>query len=133
MSGDKMCGGCLCGAVRYEIDGAPESVTHCHCTMCRKASGAPFVTWLAVRHENFRYTSGEPVSYRSSDIARRAFCASCGGQLQFDYHGATGHTHLSAGSLDEPANIAPERHIWVKDRIPWANNNDGLPEFPGED
>ena len=74
MSGDKLTGGCLCGALRYEIDGTGESASHCHCGMCRKASGAAFVTWISVAHERFRYTQGAPASYRSSDIASRSFC-----------------------------------------------------------
>ena len=48
MSGAILAGGCLCGAVRYEIDGAGGGVSHCHCGMCRKASGAAFVTWIGV-------------------------------------------------------------------------------------
>lgn len=133
MSAAKLAGGCLCGAVRYEIDGAGESASNCHCGMCRKASGAAFVTWLGVAQDKFRYTLGAPASYRSSDIARRAFCAACGSPLQFDYHGTHDHTHITVGSLDEPERVTPERHIWVQSRIPWADYGDGLPEFSGED
>ena len=105
--------------------------------MCRKASGAAFVTWLGVAHDKFRYTQGIPASHRSSDIASRCFCAACGSQLQFEYHGAHDmcrwdHTHVSVGSLDQPERVAPERHIWVQSRIPWADYGDGLPEFSGE-
>ena len=56
MSGAILVGGCLCGAVRYEIDGAADSISNCHCGMSRKASGAAFVTWIGVAHEGFRYT-----------------------------------------------------------------------------
>ncbi len=100
--------------------------------MCRKASGAAFVTWLGVAHDKFRYTQGIPASHRSSDIASRCFCAACGSQLQFEYHGAHDHTHVSVGSLDQPERVAPERHIWVRSRIPWADYGGGLPEFSGE-
>ena len=133
MSGDKLTGGCLCGALRYEIDGTGESASHCHCRMCRKAAGAAFVTWLGVAHDKFRFTAGKPLSYRSSDSASRLFCGACGSQIQFDYHGAHDHTHITVGTLDEPGRVTPERHIWVKDRVPWANCKDGLAEFSGED
>ena len=133
MSSEKITGGCLCGAVRYEIDGAAEGASHCHCGMCRKASGAAFVTWLAVAHDCFRYTEGAPTSYRSSELASRNFCAVCGSQLQFEYHGAHDHTHITVGSLDAPERITPTRHIWINDRLPWADYEDGLPEFSGED
>lgn len=133
MSSEMITGGCLCGAVRYEIDGAGESASHCHCGMCRKASGAAFVTWLGVAHDHFRYTQGAPTSYRSSELASRNFCAACGSQLQFEYHGAHDHTHITVGSLDAPERITPARHIWINDRLPWADYEDGLPEFAGED
>jgi len=133
MSGDSLTGGCLCGAVRYEISGLGESVSHCHCGMCRKASGAAFVTWLGVPHDMFRYSEGEPQIYKSSDAATRSFCAKCGSPLRFEYHGAHAHTHITVGSLDEPERVAPQRHIWVNDRIAWADYEDGLPEYSSED
>ena len=41
-------GGCFCGAIRYEIDEGKHVVANCHCTLCRKTSAAPFVTWMVV-------------------------------------------------------------------------------------
>ena len=133
MGGAILVGGCLCGAVRYEIDGAADNISNCHCGMCRKASDAAFVTWIGVAHERFRYTQGVPASYRSSDIASRSFCGTCGSQLQIDDHGAHYHTHVTLGSLDGPGRLTPQRHIWVSDRLPWADYGDSLPEFAGED
>ena len=133
MCSDNLTGGCLCGAVRYEINGRGGSASHCHCGMCRKAAGAAFVTWLGVARGKFRYTLGEPQTYRSSDSASRSFCGACGSQLRFDYHGAHDHTHVTVGSLDEPGRVTPVRHIWANDRVPWADYKDGLAEFSGED
>ena len=53
-------GGCLCGELRYEITGPVSIVANCHCTMCRRASGAPFVTWAVVSRNAFRFTAGAP-------------------------------------------------------------------------
>ena len=127
-----MAGGCLCGAVRYEVERPGEGVSHCHCEMCRKASGAAFVTWLGVAHDKFCYIQGLPASHRSPEIASHSFCAACGSQFQFEYHGTHDHTHVSVGSLDQPERVTPECHIWVQSRIPWADYTDGLPEFSGE-
>ena len=60
MSAITTMGGCLCGAVRYEATGRPYNVSHCHCIDCRRASGAPFVTWASFRRSEFRFTKGQP-------------------------------------------------------------------------
>jgi hypothetical protein len=74
-------GGCLCGAVRYRISGAPRSADYCHCRMCRRAAGAPVVARLTVANGFFSWTRGEPAVYRSSLDAERFFCRECGTQL----------------------------------------------------
>ncbi len=59
---EKMTGGCLCGAVRYEVTAPLQGAQYCHCRMCQKANGAPVVTWTWVPLENFSYSKGEPVA-----------------------------------------------------------------------
>ncbi len=73
-------GGCLCGAIRYQIDGALGAMTHCHCSMCRKAHGAAFATYARVLLRDFRFDRGEDQleRYRSSPEVDRAFCKRCG-------------------------------------------------------
>lgn len=53
-------GGCLCGAIRYQADAAPEWVAYCHCRMCQKALGSIFGVFAAFPLDAFRYTQGEP-------------------------------------------------------------------------
>ena len=55
-------GGCLCGAMRYEATGRPYNITHCHCTDCRRSSGAAFVTWASLLRTQFLFTRGEAKS-----------------------------------------------------------------------
>ena len=57
-------GGCFCGRIRYEVAGTPFHETNCHCSICRRTTGAPFVTWFSVRPPEFRLVSGEPVRLR---------------------------------------------------------------------
>src|SRR6185436_19306041 len=75
-------GGCFCGAVRYRIRGAIE-VVHCHCSICRRTSGAPVVTWATVASDGFELTRGEPAELRATSKARRTFCSRCGTPLTF--------------------------------------------------
>ena len=73
-------GGCLCGAVRYRIDGelTAEGAGFCHCGLCRRASGAPVVAWGTWRAADFRFTDGRPAEYLSSPKGVRRFCPACG-------------------------------------------------------
>ena len=79
-------GGCLCGKVRYEIDGPLFDASHCHCSMCRRAHGAGYVTWVRLPRHQLRFLTGEETlaNYRSSDHATRSFCRRCGSSLFFE-------------------------------------------------
>ena len=56
---DTFTGGCLCGAVRFEVAAPTKWCAHCHCSLCRRAHGAAFVTWFGVPNEQFHWTLGE--------------------------------------------------------------------------
>jgi hypothetical protein len=123
-------GGCLCGAVRYEIDAPPINRTACHCTICRRASGAPFVAWLSVATSAFRLVAGEPAGFKSSEHATRTFCASCGTPLTFRSVQADGEIDVTTSSLDEPDVAAPLDHTFVRSKLSWVMITDGLPAYP---
>ena len=71
-------GSCLCGGVRFEIDAA-RSLTFCHCSNCRKLSGAAFASYVHVDADKFRFTSGEELIQRfeSAPGSFRNFCRVC--------------------------------------------------------
>ncbi len=125
-------GGCLCGAIRYRIEGAPRHVSHCHCEMCRRAGGAPMVTWATVGEAAFKITRGEPRWYRSSDHARRGFCGACGTPLLFVSTRYPGSLDVTAGSLDRPMAVTPTHHTFEPERIAWMRMADGLPRHRGD-
>ncbi len=120
-------GGCLCGGIRYRIASAPHHIGHCHCSMCRRAAGAPMVTWLTLKTQGLAVTKGTPSWYQSSDHGRRAFCPTCGTPLFFTSTRYPRHVDVTAGSLDHPERVAPDRHVYEPDRIPWLVMSDGLP------
>ena len=68
-------GGCQCGAVRYRLEGEPTGANICHCRMCQKAGGAPFMAFGSLRMSEFVVTRGVISTFASSDIAERGFCA----------------------------------------------------------
>jgi len=125
-------GGCLCRAIRYRLSYRPGRTGHCHCSMCRRAAGAAMVTWTTLKEEGLVVTEGAPSWYQSSDHGRRAFCARCGTPLFFTSTRYPGYVDVTVGSLDEPARVAPDRHVYEPDRIPWLVMSDGLPRHVGD-
>lgn len=123
-------GGCLCGAVRYRTTGKPYHLTHCHCSMCRRASAAAFVTWFSVQAGEFQLLQGTPARFASSSKAQRGFCSNCGTQLTFQLLARQDEIDITVCSLDRPDALVPEDHTWVSSRLPWVRICDGLPELP---
>ncbi|NQV84721.1 MAG: GFA family protein [Rhodospirillales bacterium] len=120
-------GGCLCGAVRYRVTMDPMAVSHCHCTFCRRASGAAFLTWMTIPSAGFAYTLGEPAIYGSSPGVERHFCGDCGTSLLFRAEAHPEEVDVTAASLDNPAAVEPVDHVWAGGMLPWFDfSDDGL-------
>jgi hypothetical protein len=122
-------GGCLCGAIRYRIDGSSHRTTHCHCLHCRRSSGAPFLTWIEVFTPEFSIVSGTPSRYVSRPGATRQFCGKCGTQLTFQDVEEPEVIDVTACSLDNADVVEPEDHIWCDRMPPWLQFSDGLPRY----
>ncbi|HVP27782.1 MAG TPA: GFA family protein [Myxococcota bacterium] len=125
-------GGCLCGELRYRITAAPESAGYCHCRLCQRSSGAPVLAWASVPAAGFAWERGAPREHRSSERGIREFCAHCGTQIRFRRPGAPRLVDVNLGSLDDPAAVRPEYHIWTSSRVPWLALEDGLPRYDGD-
>lgn len=124
-------GGCLCGAVRYRIDGPIESVAHCHCNSCRRSAGAAFVTWFTVPRERFAWINGRPAQFTSSSGVKREFCGACGTELAYRKETEATIIDLTIGSLDCAAGHPADRHVWTADRLDWLQVDDHLPAHDG--
>ncbi|QEX21663.1 aldehyde-activating protein [Hypericibacter adhaerens] len=123
-------GGCLCGAVRYRVEGAPNWSAHCHCNDCRRASGAPFVTYAGFPPARFRWIKGQPVRFNSSPGVFRSFCGRCGSPLTYEGERWPDEIHIHLGTLDHPEAIQPQGHVYTAHKLPWLKLADGLPEVP---
>jgi hypothetical protein len=122
-----MTGGCLCGAVRYTAKGKPDHMGHCHCSMCRKSTGAAFGTFAGFPSSHVRFTKGKPKYFRSSKWAARGFCAQCGGTLVYKLVKDDTKIWLSIGSMDDLGAVKPEMHIFTAGMAPWLKLADKLP------
>jgi hypothetical protein len=124
-------GGCLCGAVRYRVEGPPRHPGYCHCRMCQRAVGAPVVTWGTWPAERFAWLRGEPKTFMSSAKGERLFCPSCGTSLTFVDTGDRTLVDVTLASLDDPAAFPPEGHFWTMSRVCWLQLGDELPRYTG--
>ncbi|HEV7266905.1 MAG TPA: GFA family protein [Falsiroseomonas sp.] len=122
-------GGCLCGAVRYEADGTPFHETVCHCSMCRRASGAPMVGWFTVRRQGLRFVGGAPARYASSARAERSFCQRCGTPLTFESRDFPDEVDVTIASLDNPEAVRPRDHTRTGTQLGWVKLADGLTRY----
>ena len=118
-------GRCQCGAVTWEADSPPTSVHHCHCGMCRRWTGGAFATLVWFGRDVLRW-QGQPVEYRSSPIAIRTHCGTCGTPLGLDYDGK-GEVAVTLGSLDDPEAVTPDHHYGVEGRLAWVDIGRSLP------
>lgn len=126
-------GGCLCGAVRFEIELPSKWCAHCHCSMCRRAHGAGYVTWVGMQSERFRLLAGRDDLqwYESSPGARRGFCRRCGSSMLFESTRWSGETHVALGCIDGPIDRAPQAHAFFDSHVDWLPIDEALQIFRG--
>jgi hypothetical protein len=122
-------GGCFCRAVRYQVEGVPFHETLCHCSICRRTSGAPLVAWASFPRAGFRFTSGRPARIRSSPGACRSFCAACGTPLVFEHDDFPDELDITLCSLDDPQSIPPKDHTHLRSGLSWVEAMDALPKY----
>lgn len=121
-------GGCFCGEVRYRAEGEPLRVMHCHCTICRRVSAAPVVTWITFPVDRVTWTRGSPARLKSTPPASRFFCPACGTHMVFEIDGAK-ELDITVGSLDRAADVTPGYHIFADTHLAWLRLEDGLPTY----
>jgi hypothetical protein len=122
-------GGCLCGAIRYRVRGAPSNSMICHCKTCRRAAGSPVVAWVTFSKENFEIVKGEANTYRSSEFVRRTFCPACGAPLTYEHADSPQSIDITTCTLDDPQSFPPTHHSWLSHDLSWIKFGDGLPTF----
>jgi hypothetical protein len=121
-------GGCLCGALRYEISELPLMTYTCHCIDCQHLTGSAFSLAITVPDTAFRLTKGEPRVLRrtaeSGRIVERWLCPECGswivGSPQPDATPGEMIRRVRAGTLDDTSWLRPIAHFWARSKQPWV-------------
>jgi hypothetical protein len=131
-------GSCLCGSIRYELQGSLGPVYCCHCKNCQKATGSAFAPLVAIESSRFRWASGEELVTRHTSTGEtggvtRWSCSRCGSALGLvssvpEFQDSCG---ILVGTLDDTADLKLWGHEWVSSQPPWFKLHDGLPAFEG--
>jgi len=121
-------GGCLCGAIRYRVQGEPVAATLCHCRSCRRASGGTNVAWAVFERSDFEWLWGFPATYSSSSGLEWLFCRDCGSLVGYRRASRPDHMDITTGTLDDPERYPPTVEIWLEHRIGWEPLDPDLPK-----
>ncbi len=122
-------GSCLCGAVRFEVEGDLPGPDACHCTQCRKSSSHVFVS-TDVKRSALRVDGAEHVRwYPSSPSVRRGFCGTCGASLFWDPL-ERDWIGVAMGAFDDPTGTRLRVHVFVSEKGDYYDITDDLPQRP---
>lgn len=126
-------GGCLCGQLRYAIDGVPSFQYNCHCRDCQRMSGAAYLPIVALP-ANCVSVAGEVSWYaRRAGSGREAvegFCPTCGSRVFGKGEGVAGLLLVCAGTLDEPALFEPAADIFTRAAPYWDMMDPVIEKWP---
>ena len=111
-------GGCFCGSIRYRFPMNDFPSSNCHCSMCRRISGAPFVSWMAIPVSEFEYLRGEPKEIVSSAHGSRYFCQDCGTPVVCLLEEYPNQVYITISSLDKPEDFEPKGDMYTADKLP---------------
>ncbi len=133
MSNKPVTGGCLCGGVRYEYDGAVGNAGICHCRDCRHVTGSAFIVSVRMDKEHFRIVSGRLGSFTkaadSGNELTRYFCADCSSPIYGDSPTHAGSVYVRAGSFDDPDIVHLGHQSWTSSAVDWAHIPPDLPSY----
>lgn len=126
-------GGCVCGAVRYRLASGPMIVHCCHCAACQRRTGTAFAVNALIEADRVDVLQGDP---RPTDLPTESGrplidtgCPACGTSLWSDYGGRGKVLFVRTGTLDDPAAMPPDIHIFTRSKQPWVSLPDAARAF----
>lgn len=125
---------CLCGGVRFRIDGELAPIQLCHCSQCRRAQGTAFAANIPVDESALTVESGPELmsEFEATPGKKRVFCHRCGSPLYSYRKSVPGVVRIRAGLIMEPLAVRPAFHIHVASKANWYDILDGLPQHAEE-
>ena len=117
-------GGCMCGAVKFQVHGTPKWVGYCHCGSCRKHTGAPISAYAGYERDHVRYLTPMPRYFASSPGVKRGYCGECGATLSYEGERWPTEIHFHVGAFERPEDFPPTGHAFKEERLPWLHVDD---------
>jgi hypothetical protein len=124
-------GGCACGTVRYRLSSDPLFVHCCHCLNCQRQTGSAFVINVLIETDRVEVLAGDP---QRVDVPRTRGkqkiwrCPACQTAVYSQYTRPQVR-FVRGGTLDDPASVAPDVHIFTRSKLPWVTLPDSVPSF----
>lgn len=133
MDGKTVSGSCFCGGVSFELTLPTQWCGHCHCSMCRRAHGAGYVTWVALPGAQFRFVAGEELvsHFQSSQHGQRGFCRVCGSSLFCESTHHPDVIDVVLANIDGELDRTPQANVYFSDRVDWVVVDEALPKLGG--
>ena len=125
-------GGCACGELRYRLTTSPMFVHCCHCLNCQRQTGTAFVLNMLIEASRVELLGGTPIAVavpREQGLHRIFRCPTCQVAVWSEYGGRPEVLFVRAGTLDDPATVSPDVHIYTRSKLPWITLPDSVPAF----
>ncbi len=125
-------GRCLCGKIKYEIEGDPAVTAVCHCTSCQRQSGAAFSVNLMIQEGQLSLDGDLETFEETADSGNkvyRRFCGTCGSPILSALEGMPGMVAIKSGTLDDTSGLQPAVQVWCDSKQDWVQMPDGVPAF----
>ena len=129
---DRVDGSCCCGAIRFTLTLPSRFCAHCHCSNCRRAHGAAFVTYAGFRRDQLHLTGEKRLTRHVTETgATRSFCSRCGSTLFYEGPRWPGEIHVALANIDGPIDRMPDAHVYVDHGVDWFEIRDALAQYGG--
>ncbi|MEL6479641.1 MAG: GFA family protein [Pseudomonadota bacterium] len=129
--GQPIRGRCYCGRTWFEASAPPKAVTYCHCSDCRRVTGAPVAAFAAFYEAAIRFTPDEGRVVQAVPEVKRSFCPDCGSPLTGRYDYLPGAVYVAIGLFDDPGAFPPQRHSHADQELCWLRLDDDLNRHAG--
>ena len=127
-------GGCLCGEIRYEVDGPAIGGGFCYCRDCQKVSGGMPAAVAVFLRSGYLVTAGAPASHlgraESGADVTRTFCTKCGTHISASNLKHPEMLAIKVGTIDQPFRFAPSANLWTRSALSWHPVDSSMPSFP---